>query len=370
MTVNELKEYIYDKDKIYKILDSVGCHHIIFHNNNNKAYYTCANPDGDNTSAITVRMNHGLSVRDYTREKEFPEASDIFTLVSYCLKLKKQKNDFYHTIKYIHELFGLNFSIKDKPNKQDKLKDEKQDPLYWFKKVRKKRAICIANDIEVKEIENTEEYAPYPHISFVREGIMPWTWKKFGLGYSYQRKRTVIPLRYWLTGELIGYNMRTSVEHADLLGIKKYWITPNYPKSIILFGLYENMEAIQKAKYVVVYEAEKSVLKRDSLGDSTGVAVQGHSLSLEQIKILIGLNVEIIIAFDNDIDRDYLRYCCSKFYLIRRVSYIYDTHGLLGEKDAPVDCGDRIFQQLLSERVKYDAAEHAAYLKSVKVEKE
>lgn len=365
MTINELKEYICDKEKIYKILDSIGCHHIVFHNNKN--YYSCANPDGDNITAITVKLNHNLTIKNYTREVEFPEASDIFNLISYCLKLKNQKSNFYYTVKYVHDLFDLKFTIKNNPEKS---KDEKQDPLYWFKLIRKKRAICISNEIDIREIKEQEEYAPYPHIDFVREGIMPWTWKKFNLGYSYQRKRTVIPIRYWMTGELIGYNMRTSVEHADLLGIKKYWITPGYPKNINIYGLYENMSFIQKAGYVVVYEAEKSVLKRDSLGDSTGVAVQGHSLSLEQVKILIGLNVEIILAFDNDIDVDYLRYCCSKFYMIRRVSYIHDKNGLLGAKDAPIDCGDHIFQQLFNERIKYDSAEHAAYLRSIKVEKE
>ena len=367
MTVSELKEYIYDdKDRVYKILEEIGCHHIVFHSTKN--YFSCANPNGDNVGAINVKMNHSLSVKDYTREKEFPEQSDIFSLVSYCLGLRNEKNDFYHTIKFVHDLFGLKMNYVKEEIKEKK--NEKDDPLYWFKTVRRKRDICIANDISVNEIEPLDIYADYPHISFVREGIMPWTWKKFGLGYSYQRKRTVIPLRYWLTGELLGYNMRTSVENPELLGIKKYWITPKYPKSINLYGLYENMSDIQKAGYVVVYEAEKSVLKRDSLGDSTGVAVQGHSLSLEQIKILIGLNVEIIIAFDKDIDVDYLRYCCDKFYMIRRVSYIYDKDNLLGEKDAPVDRGNKVFQKLFNERVHYDTKEHLLYLKSVKVEQE
>ena len=365
MTVGELKQYIYDTDKIRTILEAIGCHHIVYHHE--KKYFSCANPNGDNHTAINVKMNHNLSVKDYTREKDIPEQSDIFTLVAYCLGLRGEKNDFYHAIKFVHDLFGLKMNyVKDEKKKEKK--NEKDDPLYWFKTVRRKRDICIANDINVNEIEPLDIYADYPHISFVHEGIMPWTWKKFGLGYSYQRKRTVIPLRYWLTGELLGYNMRTSIENPEMFGIKKYWITPKYPKSINLYGLYENMADIQRAGYVVVYEAEKSVLKRDSLGDATGVAVQGHSLSLEQIKILIGLNVEIIIAFDKDIDVDYLRYCCDKFYLIRRVSYIYDKDNLLDEKDAPVDKGNAVFQRLFNNRVRYDASEHLKYLRSIRSE--
>ena len=35
-----------------------------------------------------------------------------------------------------------------------------------------------------------------------------------------------------------------------------------------LYGLYENYDAIQKAGYVVVFEAEKSVLKRDTFSSN------------------------------------------------------------------------------------------------------
>ena len=62
-----------------------------------------------------------------------------------------------------------------------------------------------------------------------------------------------------------------------------------YIKSLNLFGLYENYDSIQKAKQVTVVEAEKSVLKRDSLNDSTLVALSGHTMSEEQAAILIGL---------------------------------------------------------------------------------
>lgn len=48
-----------------------------------------------------------------------------------------------------------------------------------------------------------------------------------------------------------------------------------------LFGLWENKDSIQEKGHVVVFEAEKSVLKRDSLNDPTGVAVSGHEISDE-----------------------------------------------------------------------------------------
>lgn len=149
------------------------------------------------------------------------------------------------------------------------------------------------------------------------------------------------------------------------MGIKKYFITPHYQKSLNLYGLYENYDSIQKAGYVVVAESEKSVLKRDSLCDSTVVALSGHTISAEQIRILIGLNVEIIIALDNDIQLQEIRFICEKFYRIRPVSYIKDNYELLGEKDSPMDGENKIYKYLLEHRTKYDNTEHNLFLKGL-----
>ena len=359
MTVNELKLYIYDNGKVEDILETIGCHHIRFHSEKN--YWTCGNCNGDNVGAIVIRNNEYLNVHNYTREKEFGDRSDLFTLIQYNLKAQNKSYSFYDVIKYTHEILHLKFTLKKDVETK---KEEKPDPLLRFKMIRKKASICVANDYEPLK-EETSNFAPFPHISFAREGIMPWTWKKFGLGYNYYNNRTIIPLRYWMTGELIGYNMRTSVPNSDVLGIKKYLITPGYPKQINIYGLWENKSDIQKAGYVIVYEAEKSVLKRDTLFDATGVALSGHAISREQCSILIGLNVEIIIAFDKDVDVDYLRYCCEQFYRIRRVSYIYDSFGLLGDKDSPADAKDKDFQYLLQHRISYDDKEHFKYINSL-----
>ena len=194
---------------------------------------------------------------------------------------------------------------------------------------------------------------------------MPWAKDKFGLAYSYKRKRVIIPMRYWLTGELLGINARTTVENYNELGIKKYFISPTYQKGLNLFGLYENYESIQKAGYVVIYESEKSVLKRYSLGDGTGVALSGHSLSDEQIRILIGLNVDIIISMDNDIPIEEIRHMASKFYRIRNVYYTYDSYKLLKEKSSIADMPNKIFNFMMKYKVKFDEKEHREYLKSL-----
>lgn len=359
MTVVELKEFIYKENKIEFILDEIGCGHITYHPT--KDYYSCSNCNGDNKNAINIRNNKYLSCKNYTREKEFGEKSDLLTLVQYNKSLNDKSFTFFDTVKYLHKLLGLPLTLK-----KTETKKEKVDPLYIFKKVKARRKIQNVLDFNVLSETELQDFIPCVHIDFFKEGIMPWTIKKFGLAYSYRYKRNIIPLRYWLTGELLGFNMRTSIKNHEMFDIKKYLITPGYPKQMNLFGLWENKDEIQSKGYVVVFESEKSVLKRDSLNDSTGVAVSGHELSDEQVKILIGLNCEIIIAFDKDIDINHIRHCCEKFYGIRNISYIGDKYDLLGEKDSPADAKNQIFEFLMKHRIKYDAYEHQEYLKSFK----
>ena len=189
MTVNELKTYIYDNNKVEDILKAIGCHHIRFHKG--KDYWTCGNCNGDNISAILIRNNEYLNVHNYTREKEFGNKADIFTLIQYNLKVSNKPYTFYDVIKYTHDILGLKFTFKKEKNVKE---IEKPDPLLKFKMIKRKSSICITNDYEPLK-EGAYNFAPFPHISFAKEGIMPWTWKRFELGYDYYKNRTVIPLR-------------------------------------------------------------------------------------------------------------------------------------------------------------------------------
>ena len=149
-----------------------------------------------------------------------------------------------------------------------------------------------------------------------------------------------------------------------MFDIPKYFPIKPYLKSGNVYGLWENYKYIQEKGYCVVFEGQKSVLKRDTMLDYTATAVCGHDISEEQVKILAGLNLkEIIIAFDKDVMQHELRAQCEKFYGIRNVSYIYDKDDLLQDKDAPIDQGNEIYQYLFNNRIAYNINEHDEYLK-------
>lgn len=349
MDTISLKKYIFENNKIEYILTEIGCRHIQYHPN--KEFYSCSNYNGDNQGAINVKNNEYLGVINWTRTKEFGDNSDIITLVQY-----NKNMSFVEAIKYIHKILGLSFEFKKATQPEKKF-----DPLAIFKRVANRKNIINVDEINVLENRLLDDFIPMLHIDWVKQGITERTRKKFGLAYSYKHKRVVIPLRYWATGELLGFNQRTTIENYEEFGIKKYFINPTYPKALNLYGLYENYNSIQKAGYVVVAESEKSVLKRDSLGDGTVVALSGKTMSDEQVRILIGLNVEIVIGLDKDVDTNEVRHMCEKFKNIRKVSYIHDFMGILDSKDAPMDARNKDYQFLFDNRIVYDKSEQRKY---------
>ena len=356
MTISELKEYIYSENKIQYILEQLGCHNVRY--NDNKEYFSASQPVGDNPMGVCIRNNEYLNYRSFSRGVDYEDNQDLISLVEYIKKI-----NFIDSVKYLHKILDLPFEFKKQTEKPKK----KYNPLEVFTKVlRSGRRVINVDDIKVLEDKILNDYVPLLHYSWVKEGITERTRKKFGICYSYRYKRIIIPIRYWATGELVATNARTTVENWEEFNIKKYILTNGYNKQLNLYGLYENYDAIQKAGYVVVYESEKSVLKRSSLLDDTGVALSGHTLSDEQIRILIGLNVEVIIAFDNDISIEETRHACEKFKNIRKVSYIHDFMGLLGSKDSPADARDKDYRFLFDNRIVYDRDEQRKYQESLK----
>lgn len=355
MTINELKKYIYEQNKIQGILEELGCHEVKY--NEGKEYWSATQPTGDNPQGVNIRNNEYLNYRSFSRGVSYDDGKDLISLVENVKNI-----GFIDALKYLHKILNLPFELK----RQKEEPKKKTNPLNIFtRQLRSNRRIVNVDDINILDEELLDDFVPMLHIDWFKDGIMPWTREKFGLCYSYKRKRMIIPHRYWMTGQLVGMNMRTVVPNYEEFGIKKYMLTEGFEKHLNIYGLYENYESIQKAGYVVVYESERSVLKRDSLSDSTGVAISGHSLSQEQVAILIGLNVDIIISMDKDIQLEEVRHLCSKFHNIRNVYYTYDKHDLLGAKDSIADASNKVFNFLMKYKVKYDDNEHQEYLKSL-----
>lgn len=315
-----------------------------------KSYPTewrAALPQGTNKTAVCVKKDT-LSVA--IRSSEENKHGDIFTLVMTIKKISFGKAN-----KYLHKILGLKYQFNSKTE------ISKKDPLAIFKKI-KRRKYTIDKEIPVYDDSILKEYVDLPYIGWVREGVLPFACKRFNIGYSYDKKRIVIPERKWDgdDNEYIGISGRTTVPNYEMFDIPKFFkLSKTYPKGMNVYGLNENYQTIQEAGYVVVFEAQKSVLKRYSRKDGTTGAIGNCEFTEEQVRILISLGVEIIVAFDEGIDINHVRQECDKFYPIRKVSYMFDKWGLLekGSKDSPADKPNKVYNFMLKHRVVYDESE-------------
>lgn len=316
------------------ILENIGCHSITEH----RTEYRAGLPDDSNKTKVSVKKET-LSGRIY-----LPEGSlkgDIISIVMQILDIK-----FLQALKEIHKILKIPFKIK--LNQEN----EKKNPLEIFENIRKKNR---CNNIKIKAYDDSVldkyNYIKLPHMDLVRESIVPSVQREFDVMYDVETRRILFPHRHWSSGEILGVFGRTTVENYDLFDIPKYYGILPYPKSLNLYGLFQNYKSIQEAGYVIVLEGEKSVLKAKSLGFDNCVSLGGHELSEEQIKILIGLNVDIIFALDKDMSKDLSIQMCNELKSCRNTSYIYDKYDLLEEKDSPIDKGKKIFEYLLKYKI-------------------
>lgn len=344
MQLLKLKEYIVENNCIETILDKIGCHSITERpRRDGTVEIRCAKPDHNNPTAISINKNT-LFTKMYASEGDLK--GDIFTLI-----MDIKDISFYQSLKLVHAILGMKFVPKPEQEEKDEGPTSVVVDLF---KVAEKTARARNRDVELKFYDESilENYTIAPVIWFVREAIFQPTQDKFKIGFCPEKNRIVIPVRYWQgpDDKYVGVFGRTILENYEELGVSKYLPLIEYPKSLNLYGLYENIKDIQRAGFVVVFEAEKSVLKADTMKHFNTVAVGSHELSNEHISILLSIGVEIVIAYDKDISEEYMMETCMRFRGIRPVSYIYDTENLLGAKDAPVDKGLTIYNKLLEKR--------------------
>ena len=330
-----LKQYVFENAEVELVLEALGCNNIVYHSHGR--YWSCCNPDGDNKTAINVKDDPYLGVRNWTRDG-YDSNADIITLVEKC-----RHEGFREACQFIQRIVGI----------------ENGKTIELRKPTKKKNGVRQENVREepyrIIDEKTLEQYTPLLHVDWFHEGIMPWVRDRFDIRFSEEESRIIIPMRHWETGELLGINKRTtkSEEEIEWYGISKYKLTPSYPKRLNLYGLYQNRAEIIKAGYVVVFEAEKSVLKRYSYLDATAVALSGKHMSDEQASILVGLDVDVIISMDKDVPIEEIWYICSKLYKKNNhdIYYTIDRNGLLGEKDSIADQPQDAFELMLSEKV-------------------
>lgn len=184
------------------------------------------------------------------------------------------------------------------------------------------------------------------------EGISRESMTKFGVKYDPLFNRLVYPIMD-LDGNIRNIGSRTLDKDYKAKGLRKYSYTEKWGTVDVIYALYENMTAVKSTGKIIIVEGMKSVLKCDTWGIHNSAAILTSHLNPYQFKILLSLNLnEIVFALDNDVDV----HADSRINELNRfvnVTYLHDYSGLLQEKDAPVDEGRDVFEELCKRRHKF-----------------
>lgn len=195
-----------------------------------------------------------------------------------------------------------------------------------------------------------------------QEGISLSTMKKYKIGYDPIDNCITIPI-FDDKGKLVSVRGRflseeETVKYKPIVYCNKVLSAPS---SQILYGLWQNKDAIKKSKTAVIFESEKSVLMMDTYYKSknNAVATLGKNISNQHILMLKQLGVEnVILAYDADyITEEETKKKFKEYRKIGKVlapffntDIIIDWYHKLPYKASPIDCGKEIFEFLLEKR--------------------
>ena len=332
-----------DSERIEQILSSLGFHKI----QDKGDYITCAIPNHNNPTGLSV-LKENLYCNAFSTHMDFK--GGIFDLIAYMNKYE----NFSDTMRWCHKILGLKYEYNGKKE------EPKEDSILDFFKKYKTKPNKKTKEIELKKYTDEEIFGMYvrcPYANWIKEGITAKTQEQFSIGYHFDSKRVVIPHRHWKTGEIVGLIGRTicSDEEIEYFDIAKYFPIIPYKKGCNLYGLWENRQYIEEIKKeIIVFEAEKSVLKMASKGIRNCVSVGSHDLSDEQVKILLSLNVnEIVLAYDEDVPLEFMESEAKKFKGLRNISIMTNQYDILKDKQSPADATLKIFMALYKRRINY-----------------
>lgn len=273
-------------------------------------------------------------------------------------------------ISYICETLG----ISDDYSMEVGFSDEETNlSLDWqfLNSINNNRKVDLSREFKFYDENILNRFYRFYHPSFYEDGISIRTLYKFGIRYDILNYRVIIP-HYHEGGGLIAVRCRNLDEDLVEQGYK--YMPISIDRRLIsakvtkyLYGLNFNKENIRKAKKVILFEAEKSVMQLDTIlkGNNISVALMSSSLSLIQVEMLKELGVEeVIIALDKEYEvygskeeklyaRKVRKAIIEKLIPYFSVSVIWDKEeNLLGYKDSPTDRGEGVFNKLFSQRIK------------------
>ena len=271
-------------------------------------------------------------------------------IITFCMSYLEM--GYEETITYLSGLAGINAN-----------KTEVCSSVKFFKKMlRTKKAITASAEHKIIDPQILNKFNYGRIAEWEKEGIPQSIMQQYGVAYHRQYNpnydRIVYPV-YDLKGNLINIKGRTVCENYNELvpPIPKYM--NYYPVGDLDYfqGLNFKYDKIIKTGEIIIFEGFKSVMKADSYGYINSVSAETSTLTLYQVRVLVGMHVNVVIAFDQDVPLEKIK-TKNEIRILSRFTNVYvvcDKAGILGDpslKKSPVDCGKKIWEQLYRSKIK------------------
>lgn len=332
------------------------------------------------------------TIYDTEMLQQINENADLIGYVSQTLELEKRGKDYFaHCPKHIDETPSLSFtpeknsyycfscgrsggiigylmdyedlSFGDAVAKAARLaqvdlsKMCHSDTIAFLKKL---KSLCFKPKEQYKhEILDIKEYAKYKHEpikEWLDEGISQEVMDLFGVRSDTYQNRIIYPV-YDIDGNLINIKGRTRYANYKALKIPKYINYFSVGVMDYFQGLNITLPYIKESNEVIVFESVKSVMLAYGWGYKNCVSAEKHTLTKEQVDLLVKLKVNVVFAYDTDVDYkdNDVRKSIDKLRRLTNVYIIKDSNNLLGgkkSKNAPVDLGRSIWEELYENKKK------------------
>lgn len=274
----------------------------------------------------------------------------------YCFSCGRSGGIIGYLMDYEHLRFDDAVDKAAKLGNMDLSKMCKSQTMTFLKKTKN---IMREKEQVVHEVLSANELSKYSHedvTEWIDEGILQEVMDLFEVRINDRDNRIVYPV-YDINGNLINIKGRTRYKNYKELRIPKY--INYYPIGTMDYfqGLNITLPFIKDQNEMIIFESVKSVMKAYGWGYKNCASAEKHTITDEQLKLLVRLRVNIVFAFDSDIsysDKD-IKKTIDVLKRITNVYVIYDRKGLLGGKDAknaPVDLSREIWEQLYFNKTK------------------
>jgi hypothetical protein len=291
------------------------------------------------------------------------ENMDIFEVV-----VRAKGISFPQSVQYVAALTGKTFGFTSIINNSIELVDD-WDIINRYKKKEKISTVLPEYDSKVMDV-----FLPYPHESWINDGISVKTMNEFEIGY-YIREEKITIVHRDINSRFIGLRGR-AMKEEDIDNGRKYMPLSvgnqlyNHMTMMNLYGLHKTKNTVKKLKKIMFLEGEKSVLKcQDYYGElNFTCAVCSSNISNFHRDMAVSLGVEeVFIAFDKfrakeeteseelyqkrffDYQEKLIKYA-QKFTPYCRVYILWDTDNLLDYKDSPADKGKEVLEKLMKNK--------------------